>query len=158
MDPQACPIDASLANERVSRATALGSLLLLSIFYFTHSFWIIVCLMADFFLRAFGNRKISPLNALSAFILRKMKVPPQPVNAAPKTFAARIGFVFCFCIALCSAVNLYAFAALLTAMIAACTFLESVFGFCVGCKLHALLHSLAKKDAAGINGQEKQIK
>ena len=58
-----------------------------------------------------------------------LRLSPKPVDAAPQKFAARIGIVF-------SALSGLLFVA---GVLVVCATLEAALGYCVGCKVYALL-------------------
>jgi hypothetical protein len=106
------------------------------------STWIAALVMGalalDFALRAFGPPKYSPLAALARGIGSAVGAPQRLVDAAPKIFAARIGLVFAAVTAIWLPFNLMA-ATVVAAVLVVCAFLESAFGFCLGCQVYSLL-------------------
>jgi len=93
-------------------------------------------LSIDFFMRAFTT--IKPPFALAAQQLSKaLKLEVRPIYAAPKKFAAAIGFVFSVTI---SALLLSGFADTargVTGVLAVFAMLESVFSICAGCYVYS---------------------
>ncbi len=96
-------------------------------------------LAIDFGIRGFISGRLSPLLALARMIARTARFTPRPVDAAPKRFAARVGMVFAV-----SSAGLYLIGSAtagftVAAILLGCAVLESALGFCVGCRVYALI-------------------
>jgi hypothetical protein len=126
-------------DEKIVRINAFFTLILMLAFIFTSWKWIIFIITIDFFLRAFIKGKGSPVSALSRRVSRALKLEPSPVNAGPKLFAARIGFVCCVLILIFYVMDLMTAAYTVSIMIAVFASFESFFGYCVGCRLYSLI-------------------
>lgn len=103
--------------------------------------WPFLFLLADFALRAFIRPRWSPLAAVSTSVIAPLlRLSEEPlISAAPKRFAAAMGFII-------STLGFSFGAGGLTNGLLVCgislglfSFLESAFGFCVGCKIYALM-------------------
>jgi hypothetical protein len=103
--------------------------------------WLLIPLAYGFLARVATGPTLSPLGQLvTRGITPKLGVPAKPVPGPPKRFAQAIGATFSV-----SALVLYyglgattAADVLLGLLVVAAT-LESVFAYCVGCKIFALL-------------------
>ena len=138
-----CPVSSVTVNENRVRATAVF-VFVASLSYLVVSEWVIPALLAvDFFLRASGKGKYSPLNLLSGWIVRLLKIANRPIDQAPKRFAAGIGVVLACALLAASLYELPATAFVLALMLALFSFLESVFGFCAGCHVYSLIKRLS---------------
>jgi hypothetical protein len=103
--------------------------------------WVMLVLAYGFVARVLSGPRFSPLALLVTRVVRpRLAMPPRPVAGPPKRFAQGVG-------AVCSVTaSVLAFGpgwrgaayVVLGALIGAAT-LESVFGFCLGCKAFALL-------------------
>jgi len=139
---ESCPISRDSRNEPVVRAVAalvvtvtLGAVAL-------GSFWaslVLVVLAADFGIRGFARPRYSPLATLGRVIVNTLGLPPKPVNAGPKRFAARIGLVMSACAAALFAAGAIDAARAVAGVLVVCATLEAAFAFCVGCKVYAVL-------------------
>jgi hypothetical protein len=98
-------------------------------------------LAADFFLRAFGSPRHSPLAQLAGRITSALRLPRRLVDAAPKVFAARIGLAFTVAATILLALGLTVPAVVVLGVLIVFAFLESVFAFCAGCWVYSLLPS-----------------
>jgi len=135
---ESCPICFELVDEKVSRLNAVWTVIISGIFVFTTYKWVIGVLLVDFFLRGFVSPKYSYISYLSKTILRVFKSSPKPVNAGPKVFAAKVGFVFCVFIVILYWFKYFFVSELLAVLLGFFAFLEAVFGFCLACKLYPL--------------------
>jgi hypothetical protein len=123
-------------NENVVRLVAGFVLIFAIATVFTG--WVVlpIYLSIDFFLRAFTN--IKPPFALAAQQLAKtFHLEVKLIYAAPKKFAAAIGFVFSVVI---SALLLSGFidtAKIVTGVLVVFATLESVFAICAGCYVYS---------------------
>ena len=111
-------------------------------FLVTNSVWIMYVLTADFFIRAFLKPKYSPLGIFSTRVLSLLKIEPKLVNAGPKIFAAKIGFIFCVIIIAFNFGYFYPAAAIAGGILIFCAALEAFAGYCVGCKMYSLIYRL----------------
>ncbi len=73
-------------------------------------------------------------------ITPRLGVEPRPVAGPPKRFAQAIGVVFSMtAVALTFGFDEWGAAKIVLGLLATAAFLESAFGFCLGCKAFALL-------------------
>jgi hypothetical protein len=95
-----------------------------------------IYLSIDFFLRAFTN--IKPPFALAAQQLAKtLNLEVKPIYAAPKKFAAAIGFVFSVAISALLLSGFVGTAKVVTGVLVLFATLESVFAICAGCYVYS---------------------
>ncbi|MEZ4604107.1 MAG: DUF4395 family protein [Desulfobacterales bacterium] len=69
---------------------------------------------------------------------------PKKTNAGPKLFAARVGFVFCFLIALLYFTGVTELSRVVAAMLIFFALLEAAFGFCVACRMYPYMPDALK--------------
>ena len=128
-------------NEVSARLVAGGVLLLgLACLAFQQP-WLMVVLAAGFVLRVASGPRFDPLGLLvTRVIVPRLPVAERLTAGPPKRFAQSIGAV----VTIGASVLFYGFdqavgAYGLIVMLVVFATLESVFGFCVGCKVFALL-------------------
>ena len=131
-------------NEVAARVVAAGVLVMAVLTLATRRPWLLVPLAYGFVARALTGPTLSPLGQLSTRVITpRLPVDPKPVAGPPKRFAQSIG----------AGVTLAALASrfvfhrprvtyTLVGMIAVFATLESVFAFCVGCKIFGVLMRL----------------
>jgi hypothetical protein len=142
-----CPVSFKQINENVVRINAALAFFSILLFLLTPLKWIILIVGVDFFIRGFLNPQYSIFANISKKILTLVKSKPVMVDAGPKLFAAKIGFLFC-----CLLTASWFFALERTALIAGiifmtCAALEAVFKFCVACQLYPFIYSLKEAKA-----------
>jgi hypothetical protein len=93
----------------------------------------------DFIIRAFIKPKYSPLATLARGITSGLNHKKVMVDSAPKIFAARIGVLFTVVSTLLFAFGATLAGSIVLGILVVCALLESVFNFCVGCWVYALL-------------------
>jgi hypothetical protein len=136
---QACPINSETVNNRVVRIVAGEVVVIAIVFIIWPQWWLLLSLAGDFLLRALGYRKYSPLATIARTLVAALRLDKQPVNAAPKQFAAKIGVGFALTTAVLALIGLTLAARLVAAGLLGAASLEALFGYCVGCKIYSLL-------------------
>jgi len=132
-------------NEKAARTVA-GSVLLiaaLTIVLGTTAangwFWLTAVLFAGFVARVLTGPKLSPLGQLATRVIAPRLGAPKLVAGPPKRFAQGIGAVFTGTGTVFVALGWYGAAIVMLAGIVGAAGLESIFGYCVGCKIFAVL-------------------
>jgi hypothetical protein len=103
--------------------------------------WVLVPLAYGFAARVAAGPTFSPLGRLATqLVVPALPIAPRPVDGPPKRFAQGIGAA----LSVTAVVAHFAFgtttvAFVMVGAIAVAATLESVFGFCVGCKMFAVL-------------------
>ena len=131
-----------LVNEHKLRLIALWVFLLLVLSVWAIRLPIAIFLAADFFLRAFGLGKYSPLAVLSGALVTWLHIANKPIYFAPKRFAARIGFILSLLLIAATLLHLETLALIIISVFGFFAFLESFVGFCAGCTIYSLLVQL----------------
>ena len=154
-----CSISKNTVDENVVRLVGFFSLILV-IFGFLFSKWIFLFLSFEFLMKIFPKTlKFSILRQIAIFIMHKiLKIKPKPIGAAPKRFAAGIGFLFSiiifttiqgeiFCSYDCKSSD-YFFSIvtkILTSIFVIAISLETFFSYCLGCKIYSWLQFFKNK-------------
>jgi hypothetical protein len=136
---QSCPISFKRVDERAAQINAALTVFSILVFLLTPQKWILLILCIDFFIRGFLDPSYSPYGAVSNAILRISKIKPAMVNAGPKIFAAKIGFLFCCATGICYLIHFYRVSLIAGAMLGFFAALEALFRFCVACKIYPLI-------------------
>lgn len=132
-----CPVDFVLINENKARMIAAFVLLLMSVYLLTHWWPIIAYLIVDFLLRAAKWGKYSLLGKISDLAIHVFHIKNKPVDRAPKRFAAGVGFVITFAMAIFIAFEFITTVTILGYALIIFAFLESALGFCAGCYIYS---------------------
>lgn len=137
-----CPISNKRIDERVARFNGFFTVLFLLAFTFTSNILFILFLSIDFLLRSTDNAKYSLLAIISKWLVNLFSLKPILINAGPKIFAARIGFVFTISIIASSLLEFNTAAYIFTAIFGTCAILEAAIGFCVACEIYPFVYKL----------------
>jgi len=128
-----CPVSAERINENTARTAALIAIVIASTGAWLNSYVLFILLAADFALRSFTNGNASPVRFLAKQIVQLLHIPNKPTDAAPKKFAAGVGFVFCLVIAIFQLAGLTTAAIVTAGVLLLCALLEGAAGICLGC-------------------------
>lgn len=131
-----CPISPLRVNENVVRLTASGIALLVALYLYTGSLYLILALLLDFSLRAFTTLKYSPLSWLATQIAQRLALPEVKIDKAPKIFAARVGFLFSVAILLLFFIHPLS-SLVVSVVLLGFALLEAVFNICAGCLVYS---------------------
>jgi len=141
-----CPVSDKKVNERVARINGIFTALLLIIAVSLHSVIPVVFLTIDFFLRASQYSDYSLIAIASKSIVRNLGLNENIINAGPKIFAARIGFIFSFLIIISFLLNSGLLIAILSSTLLLFSALEGFFGYCVACEIYPYVYHLLYKE------------
>jgi Domain of unknown function (DUF4395) len=128
-------------NEVSARLVAGGVLIMAVATIVLDQPWLTVVIAYGFVARVLTGPTLSPLGQLATRVLTPLlKVPAKPVSGPPKRFAQGIGAVLSVAAAILAlgfGQHLAAYVVLGLVVVAAT--LESVFAYCVGCKIFGML-------------------
>ncbi|MDR1894972.1 MAG: DUF4395 domain-containing protein [Spirochaetales bacterium] len=141
-----CPISGNQRDNNTARLVAAQvlvlALVLVTLLFLgnaTAALIIDALLALDFIIRAFAPPRYSPLATAGRVLSSLFRLKKVPVDSGPKIFAARIGVGFTAASAILLAFSMTLPAVILLGALALCAFLESLFGFCLGCWVYSLL-------------------
>ncbi len=128
-------------NEVSARLVAGGVVLLSAAAILSGQSWLAAAIAYGFVARVLAGSTLSPLGQLvTRVITPRLGVPPRWVAGPPKRFAQGIGAVLTVAAAvLALAFDAHTAVDVLLALVIVAATLESVFAFCVGCKIFAFL-------------------
>jgi hypothetical protein len=130
---------------------------LIFVFVITQNVIPVVFLAIDFLLRSAGRSDISPFAQLSKNLAVLLKLEKKIINAGPKIFAARIGFIFSVVIGISFLLNWPVVFYPMTAIMGLFSFLESVFGICVACNIYPFIYRLTYRSVFNPSSGSKSI-
>lgn len=125
-------------DEYVIRITAAIVVILTLIILFAQSEILAIFLSLDFGIRAFTTQS-SILSLIAKAISGSFRLKPKPVFAAPKKFAALLGFLFSTTIFSLVHFKLLTGAYIAGGILIFCAVLESAFNICLGCYVYNLV-------------------
>jgi hypothetical protein len=140
-----CPVSDKKINERVARINGIFTVLLLIVSGLTQSIFPVIFLAADFFLRASDYSKYSLIGISSRGIVTYFGLNTIIINAGPKIFAARLGFILSSLVIILFVLKAYVPALALGGVLGLFSFLEASFGICVACEIYPYVYRLLYK-------------
>jgi hypothetical protein len=140
-----CPVSDKKINERVARINGVLTFMLLIVTGLTLSIIPVVFLSIDFLMRASDYSKYSLIAISSKGIVRYFGLNENNINAGPKIFAARLGFVLSCLIIIFLILRIYLPALLLVGLLGLFSVLEASLGLCVACEIYPYVYKLLYK-------------
>ncbi len=134
-----CPMSNQRVDEHAARLGALVTIGGVASAFALNSGLLLVILMADFFIRALGEVKISPVAYTGRRLARALALPVKSTDKAPKVFAARLGFLMTTAVAILFGFDLRTASLVLASVLILFAGLEFLCGFCVGCAIYTYL-------------------
>jgi len=126
-------------NDKAARVVAGVVLLTVIVTLATGFYWLLIPLAYGFWARVLTGPKLSPLAWVAMNVVAPRLGPKKPVPGPPKRFAQGMGaFMSTTALVLAFAVS-HTAADVVLALFLPAAGLESIFGYCVGCKAFALL-------------------
>lgn len=126
-------------NEKASRIVAGVVVLVVLVTVATSSRWLLIALVYGFWARALTGPTLSPLGWAAQQIARRFG-RKRPVPGPPKRFAQAVGAcISTIALVLAFTVSEPSADVLLLGALLPAAALESIFGYCVGCKVFGLL-------------------
>jgi Domain of unknown function (DUF4395) len=127
-------------NEKAARVVAAGVLAMAVVTLATAWYWLLIPLAYGFVARVLTGPKLSPLGRLATRVIAPRLGPEKPVPGPPKRFAQGIGAVLTLAaaaLALSHPSQVSVPADVLLALLVVAAGLESIAGYCIGCRLFA---------------------
>lgn len=139
-----CPVSFKKIDQNTVRVMA-GLVSALGIaFIIAPQLSILAVLLYDFLVRTLDYKKISPLFHLAKLIAKLLKLKKDEIDAGPKEFALKIGFLFVFISFIMFLSNEITAAVLVILTLTICALLELIFNYCIGCEMYMILKKLRK--------------
>jgi hypothetical protein len=140
-----CPISEARVGEKATRLVAGLVIATAVLIFLTSSVVPSVVLIGDFLSRAFFGGRFSPYKWIVRQGIQVFRLVDRPVNAAPKVFAGRIGFLMSVLILAAQLAAWPLVAKGITGILALCAGLEAFLGFCVGCQMYTIWTRLSAR-------------
>jgi hypothetical protein len=126
-------------NDKAARVVAGVVLLTVIVTLATGFYWLLIPLAYGFWARVLTGPKLSPLAWVAMNVVAPRLGPKKPVPGPPKRFAQAMGaFMSTTALVLAFAVS-HTVADVVLVLFIPAAGLESIFGYCLGCKAFALL-------------------
>ncbi len=139
-----CPVIFKKVDQNVVRVMAGLVSAIGVMFIISQQLSLLTLLFYDFLVRALGYKNASPLFHLARFIAKTLNLKKEEIDAGPKEFALKMGFVFVLISFMMFLLGEALAAVLVVAVLAICAFLEVAFNYCIGCQIYKLLKKFTK--------------
>jgi hypothetical protein len=139
MNTDSCPISGVKTDENKARIFAALVIFIVASFILSKYILLITLLNIEFFLKGFISPKDSITTPLLKFISKKIQLKEKPIDAAPKIFSAKIGFVMTLGIIFSALFVNYTTSFSFSGVLIFFAFLEAAFGFCTGCYIYRFI-------------------
>ena len=133
---QVCPISTRRVDSNMVRVISFQVVLFALILLFTQESIFALILLFDFAVRALRKAQWSPFHMVAKFILDGWGIAPKLCDESPKRFALFLGLVISLFLVVLYSAGFTAIATGITVILLICALLETVFDFCIGCKLY----------------------
>lgn len=133
---QTCPISNRSVDSNIVRIISFQVALFALILLITQEMIFALILLFDFTLRALRLVQYSPFHFIGHFILSGLGFVPRLCDEAPKKFALYLGLISSFSIVILFVAEHTVFATFIATTLLLCALLETLFEYCIGCKLY----------------------
>lgn len=133
---QTCPISLRRVDSNMVRTIAFQVALFAVILLVTEESIFALILLFDFFMRALRQSHLSPFHIIGKFVLDGWGVAPKLCDESPKRFALYMGLVTSLFLVVFYVAGFTTFATAITIILLICALLETLFDFCIGCKIY----------------------
>lgn len=133
---QTCPISLRRVDSNMVRAISFQVALFTVILLITQESIFALILLFDFFMRTLRQLHLSPFHIISKFVLDGWGIAPKLCDESPKRFALYMGLVTSLFLVVFYSAGFTAFATVITVILLICALLETLFDFCIGCKIY----------------------
>ncbi|MGA9857352.1 MAG: DUF4395 domain-containing protein [Solirubrobacteraceae bacterium] len=127
-------------NDKAARTVAAVVLTTVIVILATGSYWLLIPLAYGFWARVLTGPTLSPLAWTAQNVIGPRLGPSRPVSGPPKRFAQGMGAVMSTtALVLALVVGDHTAADVVLILFLPAAGLESIFGYCIGCKVFGLL-------------------
>ncbi len=127
-------------NEVAARCVAGGVVIMSAVAIGTDWLWLVALLAFGFVARVLTGPTLSPLGQLATrVVVPRLPVSAKPVPGPPKRFAQGMGVAFSVTALILTASSHTTSARIVLGLLLVAATLESVFAYCLGCKVFAIL-------------------
>ena len=147
-----CPISTRRVDSNMVRIISFQVALFTTLFLITEESSFALVILFDFFMRALRLSNFSPFEFVGKFVLRGWGVAPKLCDESPKRFALYLGLVTSLFIVIVYFAGFTIIATVVAAVLLICALLETLFDFCIGCKLYYVIQI-----GKGLLGNDRNI-
>lgn len=147
-----CPISTRRVDANMARIISFQVALFTLILLITEESFFALVILFDFFMRALRLSSFSPFEIVGKFVLKGWGVAPKLCDESPKRFALYLGLLTSLFIVVFYFAGFTLFATVVAVILLICALLETLFDFCIGCKLYYVIQI-----GKGLLGNDRNI-
>jgi len=133
---QSCPISTKRVDSNMVRVISFQVALFTVILLLTQESIFALILFFDFTMRTLRQSQLSPFHIISTFILTGWGIAPKLCDESPKRFALYLGLVISLLLVVFFMAGFMFLSTIISLILLICALLETLFDFCIGCKLY----------------------
>ena len=131
-----CPISTRRVDSNMARIISFQVALFTVLLLITQASFFALVILFDFFIRALRLSNFSPFEIFGNFVLKVWGIAPKLCDESPKRFALYLGLVTSLFLVIFYFAGFETFATVIAVILLICALLETLFDFCIGCKLY----------------------
>jgi len=131
-----CPISTRRVDSNMIRVISFQVALFTVILLITQESLFALVILFDFFIRALRQSNFSPFQVVGKFVLSGWGVAPKLCDESPKRFALYLGLLTSLFLVIFYIAGFTTFATAIAVILLICALLETLFDFCIGCKVY----------------------
>ncbi len=136
---QSCPISLRSVDAHIVRIVSFQIAMSTIAFLITQEGFFAYLICFDFILRALRKHMFSPFYMIANQIVAKWSIDPQWCDESPKRFALYLGLVLSLFLVFVFQSGFHLLAITASVVLFTCAMLETLFDFCIGCKLYFVI-------------------
>jgi len=137
-----CPLNFKRVDDNISRINALIISLLVLVYLYTAFVPIVFLIILDLSIKLFFEKRISPFTFLSQWIKKRLHLKDVFVDGGAKRLAGFFGLFLMLLLFGTHFLHSWSISLVVAAVYLLCSFLDILFGFCIGCKIYFLIKTL----------------
>ena len=131
-----CPISIRRVDSNMVRIISFQVALFTVILLLTQESVFALVLFFDFFMRTIRQSKFSPFQIVGQFVVTGWGIAPKLCDESPKRFALYLGLITSLFLVVFYLAGFTTLATSIAVILLICALLETLFDFCIGCKIY----------------------
>ena len=148
-----CPISTRRVDSNMVRVISFQVALFTVLFLISQESLFAFILLFDFLMRALRLSKFSLFEGVGRFVISGWGIAPKLCDESPKRFALFLGLITSLFLVVFYVAGFTTFATAIALILLFCALLETLFDFCIGCKIY-----YAIQIAKGLLTNDRNIK
>lgn len=137
-----CPLSFVQIESNVSRISSFFVASLIAAYLISFNIFILYFVAADFIIRLFFNKNISPIYMLALFVKNTLKINDKFVDSGAKRLAAYFGLTFVILLIGTHFFHSSTSSFVIAGVFMFCSLLDALFNYCLGCKIYFIIKKI----------------